>query len=166
MPRTTRMAASQCCRRTGKTERPACVSRVSTGWLLREGELVALEYLSGGSQAAKWSANEPADARTRRRSAGCLGCHSRSRLIARQVCSSSGEPLPVGGGTEPVVRLESAGEVVLIRPANSLPDTGDRLIRMEQEDRGVLHSNSGQVCHRRQAGCGFEDPEEVPRGEV
>lgn len=43
---------------------------------------------------------------------------------------------PVGGGGEPVVRLEAAREVVLVRPADGLPDAGDGALRASPPNVG------------------------------
>ena len=51
---------------------------------------------------------------------------------------SGGEALAVGGGAEPVVGLEAAGEAALVGPADCAPDAGDRLIGVQEQDGRVL----------------------------
>ena len=59
---------------------------------------------------------------------------------------SGSEALAVGGGAEPVVGLEAAGEVALVRPAHRAPDAGDRFIGVQEQDGGVLGAELGQVA--------------------
>ena len=80
--------------------------------------------------------------------------------VRRQVDGAGREAGPVRRSAEPVVGPEPACEVVLVRPADGLPDTGDGLVGVEQQGRRVLGPQPGQVGHRRQPGGRLEQPDQ------
>jgi MFS family permease len=91
----------------------------------------------------------------------------RARLaVAATVARTGREPGPVRAGGEPVVSAEAPGEVVLVRPSDGPADTGDRLIGPQEQVRGVLGAQPGQIRHGRQAGGGLEQAHQVPGGQV
>jgi hypothetical protein len=64
------------------------------------------------------------------------------------------------------VRLEPAGEVVLVRPADRAADAGDRGVGVQQQHRRPLGAQLGQVGLGRQPGGVLEQPYQVRRRQV
>lgn len=101
---------------------------------------------------------------------------SRCDLTSRRIGGSPGtasepdrvgcEALAIGRRGEPVMRFETAREVVLVGPSDGSADLGDGLIGVQEQGGSLLHPVLREVGHRRQPRGRLEQADEVAGGQV